>query len=94
MGTTRIDRTGGTLVTQTRPRDSKHRAILPSLAPRALIERGLLPDFPAAALAEVGRIQAPAAMNGEPDDKEYRVRDLALPHHWVYLPLVHRNHAP
>ena len=48
-----------------------HRAILQSLAHRAMIERGLLPDFAAAALAELDRIQAPAvATNGE------SVRDL------------------
>ena len=35
-----------------------------------MIERGLLPDFSAAALAELDRIQAPAGENGEP------VRDL------------------
>ena len=51
--------------------DQHHRAILQSLAHRAMIERGLLPDFAAAALAELDRIQAPAvATNGE------SVRDL------------------
>jgi hypothetical protein len=35
-----------------------------------MLERGLLPDFSAAALAELGRIQAPAAASGE------AVRDL------------------
>ena len=51
--------------------DQHHRAILQNLAHRAMIERGLLPDFAAAALAELDRIQAPAvATNGE------SVRDL------------------
>ena len=50
--------------------DKQHRAILQSIAHRAMLERGLLPDFSAEALAELGRIQAPAAMNGE------QVRDL------------------
>jgi len=50
--------------------DKQHRAILQSIAHRAMIERGLLPDFSAEALAELGGIQAPAAITGEP------VRDL------------------
>jgi VacB/RNase II family 3'-5' exoribonuclease len=44
----------------------QHRAVLQSIARRAMLERGLLPDFSPEALAELGRIQAPAAMNGEP----------------------------
>jgi VacB/RNase II family 3'-5' exoribonuclease len=63
-------------VTQAQSHDRDHRAILQRLAHRAMIERGLLPDFSAEALAELGRIQAPAAMNGEPVGKEHRVRDL------------------
>ena len=55
-----IEMTGGTLVTQTQAHDKEHRAILQGLAHRAMIERGLLPDYSAAALAEMGRIQAPA----------------------------------
>ena len=45
--------------------DQHHRAILQSIAHRAMLERGLLPDFPTAALAELEKIQAPAALNGE-----------------------------
>ena len=48
----------------------QHRAVLENIAHRVMLERGLLPDFSTAALAELGRIQTPAAMNGEP------VRDL------------------
>jgi ribonuclease R len=66
----------GTLVTQTQSHEKGHRAILQSLAHRAMIQNGLLPDFSAEALAELGRIRAPAAMNGEPDGKEHHVRDL------------------
>ena len=44
--------------------DKQHRAILQRIAQRAMIERGLLPDFSAEALAELGRIDAPAAVNG------------------------------
>jgi ribonuclease R len=47
-----------------------HRAILEDIAERAMIERGLLPDFSAQALAELNRIQSPARRNGEP------IRDL------------------
>ena len=50
--------------------DKHHRAILQSIAQRAMLERGLLPDFSAEALAELAKIQAPAEMNGE------AVRDL------------------
>ena len=35
-----------------------HRATLQRIARRVMVERGLLPDFSAAALAELGRIQA------------------------------------
>ncbi len=44
--------------------DLRHRAILRSIAKRAMIERGLLPDFSTEALAELSAIQAPARMNG------------------------------
>jgi len=50
--------------------DKQHRAILQSIAERAMLERGLLPDFSAEALAELAKIQAPAEMNRE------AVRDL------------------
>jgi VacB/RNase II family 3'-5' exoribonuclease len=50
--------------------DRQHRSILQKIAHRAMLQRGLLPDFSAEALVELGRIQAPAAINGE------QVRDL------------------
>jgi VacB/RNase II family 3'-5' exoribonuclease len=50
--------------------DQPHRAILQSIAHQAMLDRGLLPDFSAAALAELGGLQIPAATAGEP------VRDL------------------
>ena len=40
--------------------DKHHRSILQSIAQKAMLERGLLPDFSAAALAELEEIQAPA----------------------------------
>ncbi len=63
-------------MTQTQHHGKAHRAILESLAHRAMIEHGLLPDFTAGALAELGRIQAPPAVSGEPGGKEHLVRDL------------------
>jgi len=56
----------------------QHHAILQGIAHRAMIERGLLPDFSTQVLAELEGIQASAtAMNGE------SVRDLTdrLWHH-------------
>jgi VacB/RNase II family 3'-5' exoribonuclease len=50
--------------------DQHHRAILQSIAHRAMLERGLLPDFSAEALAELGRLQVPSPTNGE------QVRDM------------------
>ena len=49
---------------QTPHTDQQHRAILQGIAQRAMLERGLLPDFSAAVLAELDRIQAPAGVNG------------------------------
>jgi len=59
-----------------------HRAILQDIARRAMLERGLLLDFSAAALAELDRIQAPTMKNGAPDGTggrrppERQIRDL------------------
>jgi len=50
--------------------DRQHRSILQKIAYRAMLQRGLLPDFSSEALAELGRIQSPAAINSE------QVRDL------------------
>jgi exoribonuclease-2 len=40
--------------------EKQHRVILQSIARRVMLERGLLPDFSAEALAELARIEAPA----------------------------------
>ncbi len=45
--------------------DKQHRAILRRIARRAMLERGLLPDFSVEALAELAGIQGPAATDGE-----------------------------
>ncbi len=47
----------------------QHHTILQKIAQRAMLERGLLPDFCPAALAELDRIKAPAiAANGQVRD--------------------------
>jgi exoribonuclease R len=63
-------------VTQTQSHGKEHRAVLQSIAHRAMIENGLLPDFSAESLAELGKIWAPATTDGEPDGLEHRMRDL------------------
>ncbi len=45
--------------------DKQHRAILQSIARRVMLERGLLPDFSAEALTELGKIQAPAVARND-----------------------------
>ncbi len=58
----------------------QHRAILQDIARRAMLERGLLPDFSVAALAELDRIQAPARENDHPAGNISAILDLtALP---------------
>jgi VacB/RNase II family 3'-5' exoribonuclease len=44
--------------------DNQHRTILQRIARRAMIERGLLPDFSPEVLQELAKIQAPAATDG------------------------------
>ncbi len=61
---------------QTSHTDQQHRAILQSIAQRAMVERGLLPDFSAAVLAELDRIQAPAGVNSESVGDSIGIRDL------------------
>lgn len=45
--------------------ENQHREILEEIANRAMLERGLLPDFSNEAIAELGKIQAPATTNIE-----------------------------
>lgn len=62
--------------------NQQHRAILQSIAHRAMLEHGLLPEFSAAALAELDRIQAPAMKKaganttGGPRPPKHPIRDL------------------
>jgi ribonuclease R len=47
-------------------KDQQHRFILQGIAHKAMLEKGLLPEFSTAALAELEKIQGPAALNGAP----------------------------
>jgi exoribonuclease R len=49
---------------------ANHRADLKSIARRAMVERGLLPDFSSTAMAELARVQAAAT------DRRASIRDL------------------
>ena len=53
-----------------------HRSILQSIARRAMLERGLLPDFSIEALAELGRLQIPAATEAGSAKGPFGIRDL------------------
>src|SRR5208283_1312869 len=47
------------------PNDKQHRSILQEIAHRAMVKRGLVPDFPLQALAELDGIHGPATRTGE-----------------------------
>lgn len=61
---------------QTPHTDQQHRAILQSIAQRAMLERGLLPTFSAAATDQLQDLQAPALANNAPDADTPAIRDL------------------
>src|SRR4030042_2736356 len=61
---------------QTTHNGTQHRVILQNIAHRAMLERGLLPDFSAAVLAELGRMKSPAMKEGVPASAEHQIRDL------------------
>ncbi len=56
--------------------DQNHHTLLQNIAHRAMLERGLLPDFSRAAVAELGRLQSPAMKNGAGFVTEHQIRDL------------------
>lgn len=56
--------------------DQPHREILQHIAHQAMLDRGLLPDFSAAVLAELDKIQAPARLNSESGGSAAGIRDL------------------
>jgi len=49
----------------TSPADRPHRTILRDIAHRVMLERGLVPDFPATALAQLDGIHGPATPTGD-----------------------------
>ena len=53
-----------------------HRSILQSIARRAMLERGLLPDFSAEALVELAKLQIPAVIANGPTEGPLEIRDL------------------
>jgi len=53
-------------VNQLTGNSNKHRFILENIARKAMLERGLLPDFSTEALQELEKIQAPAQLNAAP----------------------------
>jgi exoribonuclease-2 len=53
--------------------DRKPRTVLQKIAHRVMIERGLAPDFPPAAVAELAAIRGPASMPG-PSPRDLRAR--------------------
>jgi len=63
-------------MTPNAPADHHHRAILQRIAQRAMVERGLLPAFSEAALAELQRIQATAGANDTSGADTAGIRDL------------------
>jgi exoribonuclease-2 len=64
----------------TNTEDRQHRSILQSIAHRAMLERGLLPEFSRQALADLDRIREPATRAEEP--KTTMIRAI-----WISLPL-------
>ena len=56
--------------------EQHHRAILQSIAHRVMLERGLLPDFSNEALAELERLQAPAATADQTAEGPFGIRDM------------------
>src|ERR1044072_8400670 len=52
-----------------------HRSILQSIARRAMLERGLLPDFSTEALAELAKLQIPRAALAAPAEGPLEIRD-------------------
>jgi len=53
-----------------------HRSILQSIARRAMLERGLLPDFSTEALVELAKLQIPAVKANGPTEGLLEIRDL------------------
>jgi len=57
-------------------KDQNHRALLQRIAHRAMLERGLLPDFSTEALAELGRLSVPKVTEDGPAEGPPGIRDM------------------
>jgi VacB/RNase II family 3'-5' exoribonuclease len=57
-------------------KEQNHHSLLQRIAHQAMLERGLLPDFSAAALAELDKLQAPTIKNYSSAGTESQIRDL------------------
>jgi VacB/RNase II family 3'-5' exoribonuclease len=57
-------------------KEQNHHSLLQRIAHQAMLERGLLPDFSAAALAELGKLQTPTIKNYSSAGTESQIRDL------------------
>jgi ribonuclease R len=64
------------MIKMTDQNGSNHRRLLENIAYRAMLSKGLLPDFSTAALAELDKIQLPAQPEGTLDGSSNGVRDL------------------
>ena len=53
-----------------------HRSVLQSIARRAMLERGLLPDFSTEALAELAKLQIPAVTDNGTAAGRLEIRDM------------------
>jgi len=56
-----------------KPNDQSHRSILRSIARRSMLERGLLPDFSGAALAELAALQLSEVAKASSEIRDMRV---------------------
>jgi VacB/RNase II family 3'-5' exoribonuclease len=57
-------------------KEQNHHSLLQRIAHQAMLERGLLPDFSAAALAELDKLQSPSIKNYSPAGTVSQIRDL------------------
>jgi exoribonuclease R len=69
---------------QTTHNNRQHIAILQNIAHRVMLEQDLLPDFSAAAIAELGRIKSPAMKEGASVGTEHQIRDMR-DHLWASI---------
>jgi VacB/RNase II family 3'-5' exoribonuclease len=56
--------------------NQSHRAILSRIAHRAMLDRGLLPDFSSEVISELGRLQAPTVASFNLPENSENIRDM------------------